>query len=68
MRLIECEGTPRRLPAVLEEIRATARAANVSETDLLALNLPLVPGRLDRVFAEPSDLPSVAGSTPSIDG
>ena len=53
----------RRLPAVLEEMRATARAANVSETDLLALNLPLVPGSLDRVFAEPSDLPSIDGCT-----
>ncbi|MBT3343396.1 MAG: hypothetical protein HN712_24895 [Gemmatimonadetes bacterium] len=62
----------RHLPAVVEEIRATARAANVDEVDLFALNLPLVPGTLDRVFGEIGDGtpggPDLTRDLPSTDG
>lgn len=53
----------RRLPAVMEEMRATARAANVDEIDLFALNLPMVPGTLDRVVGDRVDGPSTEGCT-----
>ncbi len=59
----------RHLPAVVEEIRATARGANVDEVDLFALNLPLVPGTLDRVLGEPGDTDFGRGADPpSTDG
>ena len=57
------------LPRVLDEMLATVRAADVSEREILRLNLPLYPHRLTALSAAspstaPTDAPAAAASAP----
>ena len=57
------------LPRVLDEMLATARAADVPEREILRLNLPLYPHRLTALSAAspstaPTDAPAAAASAP----
>jgi hypothetical protein len=51
------------LPAVLEEMRATAAGAGVDEREILRLNLPLFPGDLDGPVIRSGPSPDTSGCT-----